>query len=43
MTTGGARDENSEEIPDLDSFVRTRLRQTVVMWPDQSIPHEMDL
>jgi hypothetical protein len=25
-------------IPDLDYFVRTRLSQTVVMWPEQSIP-----
>jgi hypothetical protein len=26
------------EIPDLDYFVRARLSQTVVMWPEQSIP-----
>ena len=26
------------EIPDLDNFIRTRLSQTVVMWPEQAIP-----
>lgn len=26
------------EIADLDNFVRTRLNQTVVMWPEQAIP-----
>jgi hypothetical protein len=26
------------EIPDLHNFVRTRLSQTVVMWPEQAIP-----
>jgi hypothetical protein len=26
------------EIPDLDDFIRSRLSQTVVMWPDQAIP-----
>jgi hypothetical protein len=26
------------KIPDLDYFVTTRLSQTVVMWPEQSIP-----
>src|SRR3954447_21673573 len=26
------------EIPDLDNFLRSRLSETVVMWPDQAIP-----
>jgi hypothetical protein len=26
------------EIPDLHNFIRTRLSQTVVMWPEQAIP-----
>jgi hypothetical protein len=26
------------EIPDLDNFIRARLSQTVVMWPEQAIP-----
>jgi hypothetical protein len=26
------------EISDLDNFVRTRLSQTIVVWPEQSIP-----
>jgi len=26
------------EILDLENFVRTRLSQTVVMWPDQAVP-----
>jgi hypothetical protein len=26
------------EIPDLDNFIRTRLSQTVVLWPEQAIP-----
>jgi hypothetical protein len=26
------------EIPDLDSFIRTRLSRTLVMWPEQAIP-----
>jgi hypothetical protein len=25
------------EIPDLENFLRTRLSDTIVMWPDQSI------
>jgi hypothetical protein len=26
------------DIPDLQNFIRTRLSQTIAMWPEQAIP-----